>query len=256
MPVALGLRIPRQNSWKFKGLNGPGGEPARVPLDDKARRESGFLALTGRAYRTVALSQNAGGAAPELFACSGAAPPWVEAKLCRLLLLLAAPFLALGGCFLLGLSLHCHLAVLLATGCTLAHPMHPPTKKIYHLSKELCSRNVMTLHLGLWISRRKISASSEFYLAILSFPALRPSQAGHRTVIPPQRPRPRLATPREGASGKRSRRDYEKHETRDAARAIGGGHRIGGCIGRECHGNLRGGRNVSLSDRREMGRSL
>ncbi len=75
---------------------------------------------------------NAGGAAPELHDRSGAAPPWVEAEVRRLFLLLL-PF-TLGG-LLLGLSLCCcHLAFLLATGCALANPMHHPTIQINIIS--------------------------------------------------------------------------------------------------------------------------
>ena len=60
--------------------------------------------------------ENADGAAPELHDRSGAAPPWVEAEVKGLFLLLLT--LALFG-LLLGLSLCCcHLAFLLATLCT------------------------------------------------------------------------------------------------------------------------------------------
>jgi len=60
---------------------------------------------------------------PCAFLRPGAAPPWVEAELSRLFLLL----FPLG--LLLGLSLHCHVAFLLATGRASANPMHHPATK-------------------------------------------------------------------------------------------------------------------------------
>ena len=76
------------------------------------RVSAGWQGLAGASRPGSLGPKNADGAAPELHVRSGAAPPWVEAEVRRLFLLLR---LALG--LLFGLSLRCcHLAFLLATG--------------------------------------------------------------------------------------------------------------------------------------------